>query len=229
MSIPGNYHTKNTALRAGNLSAGRQAVSGRRPSVAYLNRGSTSGHQMRDGFSAPELWHEPSESGRTKFIQHSAGEGFVHPVTVDEIRDRLQQLPSRFVRGLEVVQLSQMTRKRRRFPCYGMQWGSSVYLYPIESSLIEEYVTPPRPSQIIEAEMFGGVWSQHGNRWRLTWTSDSIRDFYLNDVLIHEIGHLVDQRNTRSVDRERYANWFAIEYGYRFSRGLSPASTVSWG
>jgi hypothetical protein len=47
------------------------------------------------------------------------------------------------------------------------------------------------------------------------WTEQAVRDFYLNNILIHELGHLVDQRNTRTIDRERYAEWFAVEYGYR--------------
>jgi predicted metalloendopeptidase len=41
----------------------------------------------------------------------------------------------------------------------------------------------------------------------------------LNNVLIHEIGHTVDDRNSSFLDRERFANWFAVEYGYRASRG----------
>jgi hypothetical protein len=52
----------------------------------------------------------------------------------------------------------------------------------------------------------------------LRWTEDSIKDFFLNNVLIHEIGHIHDDRNANPADRERYANWFAIEYGYRASR-----------
>ncbi len=112
-----------------------------------------------------------------------------------------------------------MTRKRRLFPCYGMQWGPNVYLYPIEDSLIETYVSPPTPQQIIEARMFGGLWSEEGAEWKLEWRPAALKDFYLNNVLIHEIGHVIDERNSRQEDRERYANWFAIEYGYRASRG----------
>ena len=52
----------------------------------------------------------------------------------------------------------------------------------------------------------------------LIWTEQTIKDFYLNNVLIHEIGHLNDARNTKPNDRERFANWFAIEYGYRATR-----------
>ena len=111
-----------------------------------------------------------------------------------------------------------MTKKRALFPCYGMQWGSAVYLYPIETSYQEVYSRPPTPQQKIDAQMYGGEWLEDGRWWILKWTPDTIRDFYLNSVLIHEIGHIHDDRNTRFQDRERYADWFAIEYGYRASR-----------
>ena len=147
------------------------------------------------------------------------GDGVEHAVVGDVVAK------VDFLRGevsddqVEVIQLSRMTRKRQLFPCYGMQWGASVYLYPIEDSLIETYIRPPTPQQQIEARMFGGVWSEADGEWTLTWTPENLKDFYLNNVLIHEIGHVLDKRNTRTEDRERYANWFAIEHGYRASRG----------
>jgi len=177
---------------------------------------------MVDGssyFTAPEEWHEPRADATTRLVVQSPGQGYVHAATAAEIRARLADLPSHIVEQVEVVQLSQMTRKKALFPRYGMQWGQNVYLYPIEASLVERYLRPPRPEQIIEARMFGGAWSQEGTEWHLTWTPESLRDFYLNNVLIHEIGHVVDTRNTNPHQREQFANWFAIEYGYRPSRG----------
>jgi hypothetical protein len=172
-----------------------------------------------DEFAAPERWHEPRGDGRLRFVSEQPGKGFMHVVTATDIKQRLADLEARFVRGLEVVQFSGMTRKRHSFPCYGMQWGAAVYLYPIEESLEETYYRPPSPQQWIEARMFGGVWISNGPNWRLRWTLESVRDFYLNNVLIHEVGHLNDARNRNSRDRERFANWFAIEYGYRPTRG----------
>jgi hypothetical protein len=120
------------------------------------------------------------------------------------------------VRPLDVVQLSRMTRKKQTFPCYGMQWGSALYLYPIEDNLIEEFSCPPKPAIFNEARMYGGRWEQlRGTEWRLVWTADSLRDFYLNNILIHELGHLLDERNSSYVDRERFAEWFAIKHGYQ--------------
>lgn len=190
-----------------------------RPTAAYRQRGA--GSVQSEAFNAPEVWFEPAGKHEIGYIRQPAGEGYYHPVTLDEIRERIEMLPARFTQKLEVVQLSRMTRKRALFPCYGMQWGSTVYLYPIEESLVETYVRPPKPQQLIEAQMYGGCWSQEGNLWQLEWTEETIRDYYLNNILIHEIGHINDERNTNFDARERYANWFAIEYGYRASRGKS--------
>lgn len=188
-----------------------------KPAAAYRQRDNRSG--LGTPYNAPELWHEPRGVQQLRVAIQPAGAGYVHPVTEDEVRERLNLLPRQFTRELEVVQFSRMTRKRQTFPCYGMQWGTTVYLYPIEDNLVETYSAPPKPAQQIEARMFGAKWAQQGKLWTLTWTAEGIKDFYLNNVLIHEVGHLNDPRNTTYRDRERFANWFAIEHGYRASRG----------
>ncbi|MCE9607640.1 MAG: hypothetical protein K8U03_22360 [Planctomycetia bacterium] len=166
-------------------------------------------------FMPPETWHEPQEqTDGYRFVVQPAGAGFRHVVTVDEVRERLSRLPAEFLAPLQVVQLSRMTRKKRSMPLYGMQWGTALYLYPIEADLVESYAVPPSPAQLNEARMYGGKWEAVGGRWRLTWTLAAAKDFYLNNILIHELGHLLDNRNTRTVDRERYAEWFAVQYGY---------------
>ncbi|MCA9061264.1 MAG: hypothetical protein KDA85_22275 [Planctomycetaceae bacterium] len=200
-----------------------QKLGVRRPA---RRRQQASPHQHRgDGlavgchFDAPEVWHEPKEDGELQIVVERPGSGYTHVVTAGEIRDRVEQLPAEYRESLDVVQLSRMTRKRRLFPCYGLQWGTAVYLYPIEESLQELYTRPPRPAQRIETEMFGGRWVQDGAMWRLIWTFNTVRDYVLNNVLIHEIGHINDSRNTSFRKRERFADWFAIEYGYRATGG----------
>ncbi len=166
-------------------------------------------------YTPPEDWHEPMEDHRgfRVVVQH-AGSGFRHVVTPQEVRDRLAELPEELTAPLQVVQFSRVTRKKASFPCYGMQWGATIYLYPMEAGLVEQYERTPRPSQFNEARMYGGRWEQNGRQWRLIWSEQAIKDFYLNNILIHELGHLLDERNSNSVDRERYAEWFAIRYGY---------------
>jgi len=170
-------------------------------------------------FVPPEDWHEPIGDGAPfRIVKQPPGAGYRHIVTAREIRQRLSLLPEHMVAPLEVVQLSRLTRKKLSFPCYGMQWGSAVYLYPLEEDLVEVYGSAPKPNQFNEARMYGGQWIQEGNCWRLVWTQRAIKDFYLNNILIHELGHVLDDRNSSYADRERYAEWFALEYGYKPSR-----------
>ncbi len=208
-------------------SAKRRATRRRRPRLKRGQARPASAHHHRlqevvsSSFDAPEVWHEPGEqrSSDIRFVRQDPGAGYVHVVETDEVRQRIAELPDRFTREIEVVQFSAMTRKRSIFPCYGMQWGQAVYLYPMEDSLTEVYVQPPRPQQVIETRMYGGRWSEQDGTWLLQWNRRSIRDFYLHNVLIHEIGHLNDDRNRSYRDRERYADWFAVEYGYRPWKG----------
>ncbi|HUG93781.1 MAG TPA: hypothetical protein VML55_23330 [Planctomycetaceae bacterium] len=200
-------------LRSGFRRGRRQPL----PAAAYRER--ISRIHKTESFGPPEVWHEPQGRVQIAYVVEPPGRGYRHAVTVDEVRARLALLPRQFTRQVDILQFSRMTRKRALFPCYGMQWGSTIYLYPIEDSLVEVYSEPPTPAQRIEACMYGGRWERDGRSWQLVWTPETIRDFYLNNVLIHELGHIVDDRNTSFEARERYANWFAIEYGYRASRG----------
>jgi hypothetical protein len=200
--------------------ARNNAARSKRKFVTLGKRARIGSATLRGPYLPPEQWHEPKPEadGRYAVIVQAAGAGYQHVVTEDDVRRRLAQLPEWMVRRLQVVQLSQMTRKKRRAPCYGMQWGSAIYLYPIEDSLIETFPQPPKPAQKIEASMYGATWAQDGRQWKLVWTEHTIRDFYLNNVLIHELGHILDSRNTSHRDRERYAEWFALEMGYKASR-----------
>jgi hypothetical protein len=176
---------------------------------------------LRGPYLPPENWYEPREIPRESYrvVVQPAGDGYRHVISAEDVRHRLAQLPPRLVGPLGVVQFSQMTRKKRRAPCYGMQWGSTIYLYPIEETLVETFCHPPKPAQRIEAAMFGARWQPaDGGRWQLVWTEEAIRDFYLNNVLIHELGHILDNRNSSHRDRERFAEWFALEMGYKASR-----------
>lgn len=209
--------SKGRKASTGRVSERRRGTIGR-PAAAFRQRGSDSS-QRRNQFYAQDQWYEPTDSDVIQLYRRDPGAGYFHPVTLEEVADRVEQLPAKYRQNIEVIELARMTRKRSLFPCYGLQWGPNVYLYPIEDSLVETFTRPPRPEQIIEAKMYGGRWTQDGKLWRLSWTEHALRDFYLNNVLIHEIGHVNDTRNRNQNARERYADWFAIEYGYRASRG----------
>lgn len=208
-----------SVAREGALNSRRMQTPGKRARI--------SGATARGPYLPPEDWYQPQDGGHGDYrvVQKSAGEGFRHVLSESDIRERLALLPAEMVEQLEVVQLSCMTRKKRQAPCYGMQWGNTIYLYPIESNRVERFTQAPRPAQQIEAQMYGARWQDLGNGdWHLIWTEEAIRDFYLNNVLIHELGHVIDNRNSNAIDRERWAEWFALEFGYKPSRAKQLAT-----
>ena len=176
-------------------------------------------------YAPPEDWHSGMGGDRSyRLVVQPPGPGYRHVVTESDIRNRLSGLPAHFLRPLDVIQLSRMTRKKQTFPCYGMQWGNSLYLYPLEESLIEHFHSPPRPNLVNEVRMYGGRWVHEApSMWKLIWTPAAIKDFYLNNILFHELGHLLDDRNTKPTEREQYAEWFAIHFGYLPSRHTAAA------
>src|SRR5947199_355480 len=70
--------------------------------------------RLRQSYMPPERWYEPQEAAvaQYKIVQQSAGDGYRHVVTADEVRERLAQLPAWMSESLQVVQLSRMTRKK---------------------------------------------------------------------------------------------------------------------
>ncbi len=223
-----NIRRIQTAKSAARQAKGRNTfVTGRtlqrRPQQA--RRSNTGQRNARLPFAPPENWYDPTEcedpaTRKYKIIFQPPGDGYRHVVTPAQVRARLAQVPPVFLEQLEVVQFSGMTRKKQSFPCYGMQWGNTLYLYPLEESLVESFDCPPRPNLYNETRMYGGRWEEPSpGNWTLTWSEEAAQDFYLNNILIHELGHLVDDRNTSYIDRERYAEWFAIRYGYRPTGG----------
>lgn len=206
-------------LSAGDLTA--QRAERRQRGFSAGRRARLADAVFKLPFAASEQWYEPRtpDAGGYRFVVQEPGEGYRHAVTPEEIRERLARAPRELVRSLQVVQLSRLTRKKRLFPCYGMQWGHAVYLYPMPADLVEYVPRPPLPAERNEAAMYGGRWEQvHAGLWRLVWTEQAIKDYYLNNILFHELGHLHDRRNRRHADRERYAEWFAVRYGYQPSR-----------
>ena len=206
----------------GPAPAHNNAARSKRRAVTMGKRARISSAVLRGPYLPPENWYEPCEKRQRsgfRVIHQAAGAGYRHLLTEADIRSRLAQLPAWMVEPLEVVQFSRMTRKKQHAPCYGMQWGNTIYLYPIEAALVETFCQPPTPPQRIEAAMYGARWEPAGGRsWQLIWTEAAARDFYLNNVLIHELGHILDNRNTNTKDRERFAEWFALEHGYKATR-----------
>lgn len=121
-----------------------------------------------------------------KIIEFDPMEGFVRPCTAQQVENQLMKVPPEFLKDLRAVFILPGTRKQLK------SWNSSI-------------------------SFFGHYWRRciflHGHPFNFGSDPDSVQRFYLRDVLIHEIGHHVDLRNTTTKNRERFADSFARKHG----------------
>lgn len=108
---------------------------------------------------------------------------FIHPVKHNEVEARLQRMPSGHLEGLRAVFLLSGTRKQQR------SWISSLGCYGMYW----------RVCIFLCAHPF------NLGRYNL----DSIREFYLDGVLVHEVAHHIDRyRKAPDDTKEGFAHAF---------------------
>lgn len=162
---------------------------------------------------------EETEDNFPQYHVMPPGNGYIHPLVKNDVIDRIAELPSVIRRSLasclDHIVMPTHTRKMDSDGSYGIQWGSSLYLFPMEENR-EEYFFDPSPLKLQETKRFGARWSHNRdkNSWTCRWTPEGLIDFYRENVLIHELGHLLDKRNNSYIDRERFAEAFAQQYGH---------------
>ncbi|MCA9412576.1 MAG: hypothetical protein KC944_15280, partial [Candidatus Omnitrophica bacterium] len=98
---------------------------------------------------------------------------------------------------------------------YGAYSPSRIFLYAFPKDIPGYNCgSLPKPTIQREYERMGGRFTLQGKQWVLKFDEESLRNFYLWDVLPHEIGHHVDRANFYTDNRrsERFAEWFAQEF-----------------
>lgn len=155
---------------------------------------------------------------------------FVLPVDEASIRKTLEAVPNRFLADLAgVIALGGSKKQEKTYKnlfAYGRYEPNVIFLHPFPRKYMDErWKVIPKPSVLHEYERAGAAITRDGKHWRFRFDEESLRQFYLRDVLLHELGHHVDRENFRSkTDRkaEGFAEWFASEYGYKLRLERAP-------
>lgn len=148
---------------------------------------------------------------------------FVLPIDEMSVRKTLEAVPSEFLTDLAgVVSLGGSKKQEKTFNnlfSYGRYLSNVIFLHPFPKKHMDSrWKALPKPSVLHEYERAGARVTRDGKWWRIRFNNDSLNQFYLRDVLLHELGHHVDRSNFHSkTDRkaEGFAEWFASEYGFK--------------
>ncbi len=161
------------------------------------------------------------------FLIDNPSRSFFFPVGEDEIRETLRRLPWTDTCEITHVWFRRIRKTdydAGRVPFAEFMCGSGcriIILYPWPVDQLLRF-GKRRPSKALLKEY--APWTtdlvQREGQWCLRWTLDGLRDFYLKNLLLHEVGHHVDwyYRHWTAANRrqaEEEANQYAIRWAKR--------------
>ncbi len=139
-----------------------------------------------EGIAAFHRYEERLEEAPTfpRIITLPLLAGFIRPCNREQVKNRLAKMPPEHLAGLRGVFLLGGRRKQER------SWYSNLSCYGFYWN--DCVFLCAHPFNLGEHNL------------------DSIRDYYLDDVLVHEVGHHVDrERDAPDRKKENFANGFA--------------------
>jgi len=163
---------------------------------------------------------------------HSA---FLRPFEPSDVAAVLAGVPPSFLLDVQGVYLLGGSLKQARaatsdlfhYGCYG-QGRISLHAFP-RGKFHQRLARAPKPSVRQAFARAGVKFTNEGGGYSVEFSESSVRQFYLYDVLLHELGHHVDRRG-RMKDRrssERYAKWFAETQSRRLAEAMKATSRIT--
>lgn len=158
------------------------------------------------------------------FVEDNPSRDFFFPISVQDIRSTLDQLPTIARDRLTHVWLRRIRKsdwETQRKPFALFIAGSGVrliVLYPWPRDLLLRFgARKPSQRKLREYSPWSPELIKDGPDWCLRWSEASLRLFYLQHLLLHEIGHHVDffyRRWSKANDKqvEEFANQYAVEW-----------------
>ena len=166
-----------------------------------------------------------SDEVKIKVLERPLSEAFLRPYTIRDIKETLASVPLKFLVRLSRILLLGGTKKQEQaagrdsFRFGGYHENAMIGLTAFPRKMMR-FLRQTRPHRLQEYIRAGALCRQEGNHTIIEFNEQSLKTFYLRDVLIHEVGHHVDwlRRRRWSALTEEFADWFAGEYGYRYQR-----------
>ena len=164
-----------------------------------------------------DLYTRLSENGdRWQILRENPSRDYYHPCSGEDYVGVLRRLPPVYADRVAAILLSKLSKKderrgidaRRRYRCVLMN------AFPKSNEMAWSY----RPLEVDRRHMapWCDRWRTDGGRWRLVWTPDEVRRYYLYHVFLHEVGHINQPWFHALKRRESFAEDFALQWARAF-------------
>lgn len=149
---------------------------------------------------------------------------YVFPVTGQEAMERLRQLPANHIEGITHVWMRRMGPGDSGRPLGSYSYGlgyAVIVLYPWPRDL--RWFAGAKKVHRFWARLvsrFGGRLERRNGKWYAKFTEDGARRFFLDDLILHEVGHHNDWRDSSPANHKQEEE-FAIQYAAEWARRLA--------
>lgn len=151
--------------------------------------------------------------GKVRYIIDPLPKGCVYPCSIEDIRAKFKELSPEMFRNVSVIHLCNQVKMNSEVDAH-IYDGSHIRIYPVPEKLRSNYGgRKPNPASAQERLEFGAYWRKIEGEWWLCWDKDSLRDYVLNHVLLHEVGHSLDDVYYGANRGEEFAEAFAHRVG----------------
>lgn len=136
---------------------------------------------------------------RPVFIVENTSRDFYFPVTVDEIKETLKLLPAAHTKHLTHIWLDKVKKSdylkgetlQGAFTCGSKVYLIKLYAVPTDNKMLFGK-KKPTTKELSFYKPYCIDLQHDKNGWYLQWTTESIKKYFLEKLLLHEIGHCVD-------------------------------------
>lgn len=147
------------------------------------------------------------------YIVDPPPKGYVYPCEVQDIREKLETIKPEMLRNVAVIHLCNQVKMNPGVDAHIIE-NSVIRIYPVPEKLRWRYGRrKPNPAECQERIEFGAYWQKIDDQWFLRWDRDSLKQYFLDHILLHEIGHSLDDLYVGTHKGEKYAEAFAHRVG----------------
>jgi len=170
----------------------------------------------------------PPAAGDEKpiFIVENPSRDFYFPVSVDEIKETLRKLPKEHIENLTHIWLDKVKTKdyltgdtlQGEFVCGSKVYLIKLYAFPKDNKM-RFGQAKPTSKQLSFYKSYCTDLNHDKNGWYLQWTIENLKQYFLERLLLHEIGHCVDYvyncyfSKANSKKTEDFADSYAVIWG----------------
>ena len=213
------------------MSDAKQARWQKNPSLVHHFGGRAAGEGPNRVFDITASLNPPRASDKLPiYLEDEPPKDMFFPVTLADIAETLAKLPREDTSGITHVWLrrpkaSEFRNGRIPFAEYVYADGIfAVVFYPWPENMAIPLAKKPGDAILNRYKKWGPKLFSHKAKWRIEWNPEVVRDFYLSDLILQEIGrHMKFQRQNMA-----YAEAKGLEapQGYATQRFFEDTVTI---